>query len=255
MRMSSDVSQQTAAAARKRSIRKKKQPLSIFLWSNVYSTCKILIISSWKIYNPLSLSCSNIWHTSTHLVQLPAKTLKNVMLVDLENGLALVKDGMHDHAQGIHVRGRVTADGQDVFRRQVLGVGEAERREVGVPLFTRVLKLKMTRGHENTNMQRYYCQTKQKSFQHTSASEGLVEEMLKSKPMIFQDPLLLRMMFSGHRLPWTILTPLWRKDKPSEIWRERKMKKSQGRLTFNWLTKNMSWSTDNNNVMYYCPTA
>lgn len=81
---------------------------------------------------------------------MPAKALKNVMLVDFENRLALVKDGMHDHAQGIHVRGRVTADGQDVFRRQVLRVGEAEWREVGLPLFTCVLRLKKTRGHENT---------------------------------------------------------------------------------------------------------
>lgn len=34
----------------------------------------------------------------THLVQLPAKALKNVVLVDLENGLALVEDGVHNHA-------------------------------------------------------------------------------------------------------------------------------------------------------------
>ena len=58
---------------------------------------------------------------------------------------------------------------------------------------------------------------KEKKNMHTSASDGLLEEMLKSKPMIFQAPLLLRMIFSGHKLPWTILTPLWRKDKPSEI--------------------------------------
>lgn len=37
-------------------------------------------------------------HSSTHLVQLPAKALKNVVLVDLENGLALVEDGVHNHA-------------------------------------------------------------------------------------------------------------------------------------------------------------
>ena len=43
--------------------------------------------------------CANIWHTLTHLVQLPAKALKNVMLVDLENRLALIEDSMHDHAQ------------------------------------------------------------------------------------------------------------------------------------------------------------
>lgn len=37
-------------------------------------------------------------HSSTHLVQLPAKALENVVLVDLENGLALVEDGVHNHA-------------------------------------------------------------------------------------------------------------------------------------------------------------
>lgn len=35
----------------------------------------------------------------------------------------------------------------------------------------------------------------------TSASDGLLEEILKSKPMIFQAPLLFKMMFSGHKLP------------------------------------------------------
>lgn len=64
------------------------------------------------------------------------------MLVDLENRLALVEDGMHDHAQRVHVGGGVAADGQDVLGGQVLGVGEAERREVGLPLFTCVLGLK-----------------------------------------------------------------------------------------------------------------
>lgn len=54
----------------------------------------------------------------------------------------------------------------------------------------------------------------------TSASDGLLEEMLKSKPMIFQEPLLFRMMFSRHRLPCTIFTPLCRNDNPSEIWVE-----------------------------------
>lgn len=54
----------------------------------------------------------------------------------------------------------------------------------------------------------------------TSASDGLLEEMLKSKPMIFQAPLLFRMMFSGHRLPCTIFTPLCRKERPSDIYRE-----------------------------------
>lgn len=73
-------------------------------------------------------------------------------------------------------------------------------------------------------LSRLYSGTKILSL-HTSASEGLVEEMLKSKPMIFQAPLLLRMMFSRHKFPWTIFTPLWRKDKPSEIWREREREK------------------------------
>lgn len=63
------------------------------------------------------------------------------MLVDLENRLSLVEDGVHDHAQRVHVGGRVAADGQNVLRGQVLGVREAERREVGLPLFTRVLGL------------------------------------------------------------------------------------------------------------------
>lgn len=69
------------------------------------------------------------------------------MLVDLENRLALVEDGMHDHAQRVHVGGRVTADGQDVLRGQVFRVGQAEWREVGLPLFTCVLRLK---GGERT---------------------------------------------------------------------------------------------------------
>ena len=75
----------------------------------------------------------------THLVQLPAETLKNVMLVDLEYRLALVEHSMHDDAKGVHVRDGVAADGQDVLRGQVLGVGEAQRRKVGFPLFTCVL--------------------------------------------------------------------------------------------------------------------
>lgn len=62
--------------------------------------------------------------------------------------------------------------------------------------------------------------------------------MLKSKPMIFQDPLLLRMMFSGHKLPWTIFTPLCRKDKPSEIWMENKIKKRAGRGWDTPITRN-----------------
>lgn len=68
------------------------------------------------------------------------------MLVDLENWFALVEDSMHDHAKRVHVRGRVTADRQDVLRGQVLGVGEAERWQVGIPLLTRVLRLRSTRG-------------------------------------------------------------------------------------------------------------
>lgn len=64
------------------------------------------------------------------------------MLVDLENRLSLIENGMHDHAQRIHVRGRVTADGEDVLRSQVLRVGEAEWREVWLPLFTCVFRLR-----------------------------------------------------------------------------------------------------------------
>lgn len=90
------------------------------------------------------VSCGN---NSTHLVKLSAKTLKNVMLVDLENRLALVEDSVHDNAQWVHVRGGVAADGQDVFRRQVLWVGEAEWRLIGLPLFARVLGLQRTREH------------------------------------------------------------------------------------------------------------
>lgn len=40
-----------------------------------------------------------------YLVQLPAEALENVMLVNLENRLALVEDGVHDHAQRVHVGG------------------------------------------------------------------------------------------------------------------------------------------------------
>lgn len=74
------------------------------------------------------------------------------MLVDLENRLALIEDGMHDHAQRVHIRGGVAADGQDVLRGQVFRVGEAERRKVGLPLFTCVLRLERTRAHENIKM-------------------------------------------------------------------------------------------------------
>lgn len=85
----------------------------------------------------------------THLVQLPAEAFKDVVFVDLENWLALVEDGVHDHAERVHVRGRVAADGQDVLGGQVLRVGEAEGRQVGIPLFTRVLGLRSARGqHE-----------------------------------------------------------------------------------------------------------
>lgn len=93
-----------------------------------------------------------MWHASTHLIQLPAEALKYVVLVDFENRLALIEDGVHDHAQRVHVGGGVTADGQDVLRGEVLRVGEAERREVGLPLFTRVLKLKRMRERENIKM-------------------------------------------------------------------------------------------------------
>lgn len=138
------------------------------------------------------------------------------MFVDLENWFALVEDGVHDHAERVHVRGRVAADGQDVLGGQVLRVGEAEGRQVGIPLFTRVLGLRSARGRRE-----YRCDyTAGGPFggaEQTSESEGLAAEMLKSKPMIFQEPLLLRMTFSRHRFPWTIFTPLWRKDKPSEI--------------------------------------
>lgn len=88
-----------------------------------------------------------------YLVQLPAEALENVMLVNLENRLALVEDGVHDHAQRVHVGGWVTADGQDVLRGQVFRVGEAERREIGLPLFTCVLRLKRTREHKNENLE------------------------------------------------------------------------------------------------------
>lgn len=105
----------------------------------------ILSVKRNQIYDPVSLSshssCVHISHTSTHLVQLPAEALKDVMLVDLENRLALIEDCMHDHAQRVHVRGRVTADGQDILRGEVLRVREAEWREVGLPLFTCVLGL------------------------------------------------------------------------------------------------------------------
>lgn len=157
----------------------------------------------------------------THLVQLPAEAFKDVVFVDLENWFALVEDGVHDHAERVHVRGRVTADGQDVLGGQVLRVGEAEGRQVGIPLFTRVLGLRSARGQRE-----YRCDNtaggqlggaEETASPCTSESEGLAAEMLKSKPMIFQEPLLLRMTFSRHRFPWTIFTPLWRKDKPSEI--------------------------------------
>lgn len=67
------------------------------------------------------------------------------MLVDLENRLALVEDSVHDNAQRVHVRGRVAADRQDVFRCQVLRVREAEWRLIGLPFLASVLGLKRTR--------------------------------------------------------------------------------------------------------------
>lgn len=69
------------------------------------------------------------------------------MLVDLENRLAVIEDGMHDHAQRVHVRGRVAADGEYVLRGQVLRVRETKRREVGLPLFTCVLGLNEKTKH------------------------------------------------------------------------------------------------------------
>lgn len=81
-------------------------------------------------------------HLSTHLVQLPAEALKNVMLVYLEDGLALIKNGVHDDPQRVHVRGGVTTNRKYVLRSQILWVREAEWRKVGFPLFARVLWLK-----------------------------------------------------------------------------------------------------------------
>lgn len=153
----------------------------------------------------------------THLVQLPAEAFKDVVFVDLENWFALVEDGVHDHAERVHVRGRVAADGQDVLGGQVLRVGEAEGRQVGIPLFTRVLGLRRARGQREYRCDNTAGGPEETASPGTSESEGLVAEMLKSKPMIFQEPLLLRMTFSRHRFPWTIFTLLWRKDKPSEI--------------------------------------
>lgn len=106
--------------------------------------------------------------SQTCLVQLSAKALKNVMFVDFENWFAFVKDGMHDHAKRVHVRGRVTADGQDVLRGQVLRVGEAEGRQVGIPLFTCVLRLRSTRGQWNTHSWRFIWSSKTASPTHLS---------------------------------------------------------------------------------------
>lgn len=88
----------------------------------------------------------------THLVQLPAEALKDVVFVDLENWFALIEDSVHDHAKGVHVRSRVAADRQNVLGGQVLGVGEAEGRQVGIPLFTRVLRLRSRRGQCNADV-------------------------------------------------------------------------------------------------------
>lgn len=90
--------------------------------------------SVWESFVPLQLS--------THLVKLPAETLKYVVLVDLENRLALIEDGVHDHTQWVHVRGRVAADREYVLGGQVLRVGQAQRRKVGLPLFTCILRLR-----------------------------------------------------------------------------------------------------------------
>lgn len=85
---------------------------------------------------------SRLCGPAPYLIQLPAEALKDVVLVDLENGLSVVEEGVHDHAQRVHVGGTVAADGQDVLGRQILGVGEAEWGEVGFPFFARVPWLK-----------------------------------------------------------------------------------------------------------------
>lgn len=117
------------------------------IWINFQVLCANTFYNRKYICCGTPVACSN---KSTHLVKLPAETLKNVMLVDLENRLALVEDSVHDHAQRVHVRGGVAADRQDVFRGQVLWVGEAERRLIGLPLFACVLGLQRTREHVQT---------------------------------------------------------------------------------------------------------
>lgn len=85
---------------------------------------------------------------------MPAETLKNIVLVDLDYRLAFVENGVHYDSERVHVGGRVTADGQDVFRGQVLRVGEAERRKVGLPLFTCVLQLNSRENRDgNVNVE------------------------------------------------------------------------------------------------------
>lgn len=81
-----------------------------------------------------------VW--TLHLVQLSAEALEYVLLVDLKDGLAFIEHGVDQHAQGVHIRSHVTADGQDVLRSDIFWVREAERREIGVPLFTNILGLK-----------------------------------------------------------------------------------------------------------------
>lgn len=77
----------------------------------------------------------------SHLVQLPAETLENILLIDLEHRLSLIEDCVHDHAQRVHVRDGVTADGQDVLRSHVFRIRQAEGGQIGVPLFTYVFGL------------------------------------------------------------------------------------------------------------------
>lgn len=56
----------------------------------------------------------------------------------------------------------------------------------------------------------------------TSCSEGLVDDTQKSKPIIFQAPLLFKIIFSGVIFPWTIFTLLCKNDNPSETCKWKK---------------------------------
>lgn len=56
----------------------------------------------------------------------------------------------------------------------------------------------------------------------TSCSEGLVDDTQKSKPIIFQAPLLFKIIFSGVIFPWTIFTLLCKNDNPSETYKWKK---------------------------------